>query len=351
MELSVSRALVIYSEDGRLIGANFLKKTGFECTNFVLKVLYFVSQGLPYKDIAENFTEITNDYFAECVSLLVEQGALIQKDTAYALEEEEKLGQWDWGLPSSLFHFSGQDDEFLTQQETEALQLRTLENIAQPPLFELNEFTNNVQVLNKPSEENELISLMARRRSVRDGDNRTIDVDTLSDCLYAGLGITDFVENCAGNLPLSMTPSGGARNPYEAYVYVSSVSGLEPGVYHYSAFEHNLSLVTKELEFRASELVANQEWADNMACLVFLCAYFERTMWKYKEDKAYRVVMIEAGHIGQNIMLAATRNNCTACPTAALAHAKISEQLKLKSPVHSPVYVLAIGNNLANQHA
>jgi hypothetical protein len=70
---------------------------------------------------------------------------------------------------------------------------------------------------------------MARRRTVRECDETAfVTTDTVADCLYAGLGITDWTSNCVGNLPLGMTPSGGARNPFEAYLFVSASRDLRP---------------------------------------------------------------------------------------------------------------------------
>jgi nitroreductase len=65
-------------------------------------------------------------------------------------------------------------------------------------------------------------------------------------------------------------------------------------------------------------------------------------MWKYEDPNAYRVVMIEAGHIGQNIMLVATENGLTACPTAALDHARAKEKLGLKAITQAPIYALTL---------
>src|SRR5690606_1817927 len=122
---------------------------------------------------------------------------------------------------------------------------------------------------------------------------------------------------------LSMTPSGGARNPYEAYVYARAVDGLQPGFYHYSAFDHSLARVAGDDLPKPSELFGGQDWTDEMPCVVILCAVFERTAWKYDDANAYRVVLIEAGHIGQNVMLAATFHGLSACPSAALTHSRV----------------------------
>ncbi len=90
-------------------------------------------------------------------------------------------------------------------------------------------------------------------------------------------------------------------------------------------------------------MLGNQDWVDAMPCIVFLVAYLERTMWKYSDSNAYRVVLIEAGHIGQNIMLAATQAGLSACPTAALAHSRDPKScLGLTRLTHAPLYALTL---------
>ena len=135
---------------------------------------------------------------------------------------------------------------------------------------------------------------------------------------------------------------GRRRNPYEAYVYARNVEGLAPGFYHYSAYDHDLALVGTNRLPKPSELLGGQDWADEMPCVILLCASLERTMWKYDDPNAYRVVLIEAGHIGQNIMLAATSNGLSACPTAALNHATIRECVSLKRLTDAPIYALTL---------
>ena len=143
-------------------------------------------------------------------------------------------------------------------------------------------------------------------------------------------------------LPLGVTPSGGARNPFEAYVIIRRSSEISPGIYHYSAVEHSLGRVDQELPERLNHLFANQEWVDDMSVIVVLTAIFERTMWKYEDPNAYRVVLIEAGHIAQNIMLAATDQGLSACPTAALSHTGLRDLFGLEEMTHVPLYALTL---------
>ena len=61
---------------------------------------------------------------------------------------------------------------------------------------------------------------MRARRTVRGFINKPVTLDEIGTCLFAGLGIVGFYEHDdLGRMPLKMTPSGGARNPFEAYVY------------------------------------------------------------------------------------------------------------------------------------
>jgi SagB-type dehydrogenase family enzyme len=72
-------------------------------------------------------------------------------------------------------------------------------------------------------------------------------------------------------------------------------------------------------------------------------ANFERTMWKYPNPTAYRVLLIEAGHIAQNICLAASDHHLTTTPTAAICDTHAHELLRLDWIKHSMVLALLVG--------
>jgi len=195
--------------------------------------------------------------------------------------------------------------------------------------------------LQKPAN-NPLNRVICARRTRRDARPVPITAAQLAECLFAGLGIVGEVATETGTLPLATTPSGGARNPFEAYVFARQIEGLEAGIYHYSARQHSLRRLPDHPIPPFAALLGNQGWADAMPCLIVLVAQFERTMWKYSDSNAYRVVLIEAGHIGQNITLAATNQGLSACPTAALAHSAIHECLGLTRLTHAALYALTL---------
>jgi SagB-type dehydrogenase family enzyme len=332
MQARTSSALVFARSEGQLLGYNFLQKQAFECGAALLEAL----------DAFESWSEA--DRNDPDVSALMEVGALVEDAGKAAALEQEFLNTWNWGIPAAMMHFSVQENEFLSSSQIEEKQIETASHTPSPPLYLGNEGLETHTFENPLRGDRALLDLMSRRRSNRDVGNRPVSIRDLSEILFSGMGITGFTQNCVGTLPLKMTPSGGARNPYEAYVVARNVEGLAPGIYHYSALEHSLGKLKAAPLNALGSLVGGQEWADQMACVIFLSAFMDRTMWKYDDPNAYRVVLIEAGHIGQNMMLVGTEKGITVCPTAALSHEPLFNLLELPSRVTcAPIYALALG--------
>lgn len=279
----------------------------------------------------------------EDYSSAIEAGILIEKKSKQYLIEQEYEKEWNIGVPAAIFHFSLLDRNFENLKYNRTVQEEKKKNIPSPPLYKKNSVKKPNLKLTRPKN-HPLYKTMKQRRSERDIQDGYTSLDTLSDILYCGLGITGHVEGDVGQLPLKMTPSAGARNPYEAYIFARNVDGLNQGVYHYSASEHNLAKIAPLPKESLSSYVGNQDWVDNKNALIFLVAYMERSMWKYEDPNIYRAIMIEAGHIAQNMMLVATKDNQTLCPTAALSHTKVMDAAGINKKItRSPIYALALG--------
>jgi SagB-type dehydrogenase family enzyme len=340
MRLKCSEALVFTPDDGQFVAYNFLAKSVFQCSPDLLDLLLKIKEWTDIETLQGLLPDFTPDEVHGILDGLFSVSALVREGSAEADRESEFSTAWTWGLPAALMHFSVQDNAYITVAQAEAMQMAKADAVG---LIELHRPNGNDGVkLPDPIGGKDLIGLMAKRRTVRQARAVPITLEQVSDCLFSGLGITGWTKNCVGMLPLSMTPSGGGRNPYEAYVFARNVEGLARGVYHYSALEHSLARVADLEDDDITSLIGGQEWGDDKPCMILLCAHMERTMWKYEDPNAYRVVMIEAGHIGQNIMLVATENGLTACPTAALDHARAKEKLGLKAITQAPIYALTL---------
>jgi SagB-type dehydrogenase family enzyme len=73
-----------------------------------------------------------------------------------------------------------------------------------------------------------------------------------------------------------------------------------------------------------------------------LSAIFQRTRWKYHE-RTYRYVLMEAGHLGQNLYLAATSLGLSACAIGAFFDDALNDMLGLDGQEEAALYLVTVG--------
>jgi SagB-type dehydrogenase family enzyme len=350
MRIRIPKTLVTFPSGEKVIAYNYLTKDGITCAYDDLYWLSLTGEWVDISKIIEDHPDTEPESIRDAYAAFLNCGMLIEEGSAAHKLEQQYEKDWEFGSAAGIFHFSLLDNKIGTLADSAALQRQKMQNDPSPPLFWRNDA--GAIPLPRPNGNSsiaQLMEVMQNRRSIRTVHNQPITASELGACLYAGLGIVGFVKTEVTVLPLKMTPSGGARNPYEAFVVVKNVVDLEPGLYHYSAIDHTLAKCDAPTDIDVGELLMGQEWANDMAAVIFLVAVLERTMWKYNDPNSYRVVLIEAGHIAQNMMLACTANKLTACPTGAIAHTFISKALSLDHITHTPVYALSIGHPTENQ--
>lgn len=174
------------------------------------------------------------------------------------------------------------------------------------------------------------------RRSVRDYAG-PLSLEALSRLLHAAQGVTQ------ARWGLRAAPSAGALYPIELYAVVHDVSGLEAGIYHYAVQEHRLEMLQTG-DFRAAITRAGlgQAFLGQANVCFVLSAIFQRTRWKYRE-RTYRYVMLEAGHVGQNLCLAAVSMGLGACPVGAFLDDPLNDLLALDGADEAALYIISVG--------
>jgi SagB-type dehydrogenase family enzyme len=178
---------------------------------------------------------------------------------------------------------------------------------------------------------------LERRRSVRDYTDRGLSLDRLSRLLWAAQGITEE------RLEFRSAPSAGALYPIELYPVVHDVADLEPGIYHYAVREHALERLERG-DFRAGVTQAGlyQGFLAQAGVCFVLSAIFQRTRWRYHE-RTYRYVLLEGGHIAQNLYLEATSMGLGACAVGAFLDGKLNELLGLDGVDEAALYIISVG--------
>ncbi|GAB4540803.1 MAG: hypothetical protein Kow0063_31000 [Anaerolineae bacterium] len=175
------------------------------------------------------------------------------------------------------------------------------------------------------------------RRSIRDYVATPLSLEELSRLLHAAQGITDLHRG------FRAAPSAGALYPIETYVVVHNVAGLEPGLYHYAVAGHALERLRAE-NLRAAITVAGigQEMLGQAGVCFVLSAIFQRLRWKYRE-RTYRYALLEAGHIGQNLYLAATSMGLGACAVGAFLDDELNRLLGIDGQEEAALYIISVG--------
>jgi SagB-type dehydrogenase family enzyme len=348
MRVKAPRTLVMFPRDHEIVVYNYLTRDAITCAPADVYWLTVAPEWTPVEELLDRHPHIEPQSLRQEIIRLAEAGILLQEDSASARTEAIYQQSWELGIAAGVFHFSLLDNDYGDHSESVKKQQQRALGDPSPDLFWKNAAGSTPLPAQPRPAANHLFEVMRRRRTIRNVRPEALTLEDLGECLFAGLGVTDFVQAETGLLPLKMTPSGGARNPFEAFVWARDVDGLTPGLYHYSALQHSLEKIAPSPAASPMELVKGQEWANAMPAIIFLVAVLNRTTWKYNDPNAYRVVLIEAGHIAQNIMLACASSNLTACPTAALAHSQVSEMLALKDIVETPIYALLIAKPAEN---
>jgi SagB-type dehydrogenase family enzyme len=156
--------------------------------------------------------------------------------------------------------------------------------------------------------------VLARRRSVREYAERPVTVAELSQLLQFSAGITDRRDPA---LAFRAVPSSGALFPIEVFPIVCDVVGLAPGVYHYAVERHALELLrTGDFRQEVFEAGLSQEMLKHASFVLALTGVFARVQWKYI-DRSYRYILLEAGHLGENVYLVATSLGLAPCGIGA----------------------------------
>jgi len=185
----------------------------------------------------------------------------------------------------------------------------------------------------------ELKKVLEKRRSVREFDTSAkLTFDELSTIIYYSAGVRADWESVR-----RFYPSGGARYPLELYVAVQRVEGIDPGLYHYNVKDNLLETLTKNYEtmeqLRGGLLYP---WSRDAAVMFFITAVWDRNFVKYK-DRGYRIVLMEAGHLGHNIALVSSALGIGCCNSVGFNNQRINEVLDIENEDEDSLYLAIVG--------
>ncbi len=181
-----------------------------------------------------------------------------------------------------------------------------------------------------------------RRESARELIDTVLTVEDVSTLLHYAYGIRE--QQPKGSFPrvFRTVPSGGALYPLELYVHAASVVGLPAGLFHYQPADHSLRMLREDPDAEFQAALVQTELMAHAALTIFVTAIFYRSTFKYG-DRGYRFVLLEAGHVGQNIDLTAAALDLAAVNIGGFFDRALDDYLGLDGLRHSTIYLAAVG--------
>ncbi len=225
---------------------------------------------------------------------------------------------------------------------TESDQTRGL---PQPPLALGAEGTQDLIDLPAPAEIDlppyDLRRAIEGRRSLRDYGDTPLSLDELSYLLWCTQGVKEVTTRPA---TLRTVPSAGARHVFETYVLVNRVEGLRPGLYRFLALEHKLvsENLSPDIAKALCSACLEQDQVLASAVTFVWAAVVYRMTWRYP-GRGYRYLLLDAGHVCQNLYLAAESIDCGVCAIGAFLDEALNNLLGLDGEEQFAIYVATLG--------
>lgn len=251
-----------------------------------------------------------------------------------------RLGQAQEDQIWELFHENSKTspyDSFITQEELREKMLNLVisekyEEFAQIPL---SKTYNPLDA--------QLGATMLSRVTARNLSANEMSLDDLTALLHYSYGETRSNAGTEFPHPFRVIPSGGALYPLEIYFHTAKTEGLEPGFYHYTPTTNSIQLLHESDESSAiAASLVQPELALGASVIFFITAVFPRCTFKYG-NRGYRFAFIEAGHLAQNMNLAATALGWATVNIGGFLDRKVDRLLGIDGVSHSTIYMVAAG--------
>lgn len=182
------------------------------------------------------------------------------------------------------------------------------------------------------------LDLIRARKSRRKFDpSRELNSQELSLLCWAAAGIREQKSKYS----FRTYPSGGARHPFDLFVFLARVEGCSPGLYRYLPFEHALALVREGDDCAVlNDALMGQYW--NAAAVFVWAAVPYRTEWRYG-PVSHKIIALDAGHACQNLYLACESLGAGTCAIGAYDQEKLDAYLGLDGKDRFALYAAPIG--------
>jgi SagB-type dehydrogenase family enzyme len=181
--------------------------------------------------------------------------------------------------------------------------------------------------------------VLQKRKSTRSFSTKPLSKVDLAFLLWTSTGI-QRIEHA---YEYRTAPSAGALYPIETYIVVNNVEDLDKGFYHYNIKQHLLEEIKLgNFGDNIARAALDQEMCADASVVFIWTAVFGRSKWKYSQ-RAYRYIYLDAGHIAENLALAAASINCGSCNVGAFFDDEINSIVDIDGIEESTICLSVVG--------
>ncbi|MEV6907205.1 SagB/ThcOx family dehydrogenase [Amycolatopsis sp. NPDC051071] len=362
MELRRARSLVGYWVDGDLVLDDYLavtpedgEKQGIAVDGTAVEILNRFEEWTDPDSVTRDFNGYDPASVAEAVEALVDAGLLRTKEEA--ADEDLVLDKWSsWGPSARFFHFSTKDTAYITHEgaatDTEVAAWRVaarteIEESGPPPEpFSRRPDAKRIRLTRAflPLQR-DFGDVLLSRRTHRHFTTDTVPLRSFSTILHYTFAPMHFIDaGVLGTLTLRTSPCGGARHESECYIVVRNVESIPPGLYRYSQDDHSLEVVSQEFgDEELNRLVFGQRMITTAGFAVFLTLNVHRAMYKYRNARMLRTVLLDTGHLAQTFALCTTAVGLGPSQNDAFRDTELEAALGIDGAGETALYVLGAG--------
>lgn len=264
--------------------------------------------------------------------------------------------EWGWDPLSRIFHIGTRDiplvDCPMNLRSWAERYLQHCDEVWEttPPDENNTRYDHAGTALPKPPRARGIEAVLEMRKTSRNFYDEPVSLAEVSQLLYYSLGFIGAKHSIENNgLPDSFryrraSPSGGGLNATEGYLYAGNVSGLARGIYYYDPHQHSLHLHATDLPSLGS-LLSGQHFIDTIPMGVFLTSRLDKLWWKYPHSRAYRMALVEVGHVAQTFQIAATNYGLETWLTGAITESALEPLLGLPNKAEQVMFFVGAGHS------
>jgi SagB-type dehydrogenase family enzyme len=174
---------------------------------------------------------------------------------------------------------------------------------------------------------------LTKRRSIRLFANTPLESEQISQLAWAGQGITEKQRG------LRTAPSAGEIYPIDLYF------ATEEGLFVYHPADHSMEQTSdKDIRSNLAVAASMQESVATAGCDIIIAGAVRKLSTQFR-NKAKTFMLLEAGHVAQNILLQATCLGLGSVPIGSFTTKEVSRACRLPAGFE-PLYIICVGQTI-----